>query len=96
MRQFGASGVTGLNFYSLFVAVVGEARADGFANSDIEASVPVLAVVFLGVVGGRHQCRPATDEELQRTDPESPIKEPTGFMFARQGFCEFLAEVFGV
>jgi len=26
LRQFGASGVTGLNFYSLFVAVVGEAR----------------------------------------------------------------------
>ncbi len=40
--------------------------------------------------------RPERREELQRPDPESPIKEPTGFMFARQRFCEFLAEVFGV
>jgi hypothetical protein len=67
-----------------------------FATSAIEASAPILAVVFLGVVSGRHHCRPATPEELQRPDPELPIKEPTGFMFARQRFCEFLAEVFGV
>jgi hypothetical protein len=57
-----------------------------FANSDIEASEPILAVLFLGVVGAKHQCRPATPEELHRPDPESPIKEPTGFMFARQDF----------
>jgi len=65
-----------------------------FANSAIEASAPILAVVFLGVVGGRHQCRPGTAEELQRTDPESPIKEPTGFMFTSQRFHD-LSEGFG-
>ena len=65
-----------------------------FANSDIRGSETVLAVVFLGVIGGRHQCRPATDEELQKLDLESPIKEPTGFMFARQRFDDLL-EGFG-
>jgi len=65
-----------------------------FANSDIEASEPVLGVMFLGVVGGRHQCRPAIAEELQRPDPETPIKEPTGFMFVSQRFND-LFEGFG-
>ena len=65
-----------------------------FPNSAIEVSEPILAVVFLGVVGGRHQCRPATAEELQRPNPESPIKEPTGFMFVRQRFHDLL-EGFG-
>jgi len=31
---------------------------------------------------------------LQRPDPESPIKEPTGFMFVRQRFNDLL-EGFG-
>ena len=66
-----------------------------FANSDIEASAPILAVVFLGVVGAKHQCRPATAQELLRPDPESPIPDPTGFMFANQRFCEMLVEVLG-
>jgi len=65
-----------------------------FPNSDIEASEPILALVFLGVVGGRHQCRPATAEELRRPDPEMPIKEPTGFMFTSQRFHDLL-EGFG-
>ena len=56
----------------------------------------ILAVVFLGTVGAKHQCRPATDEELQRPAPELSIKEPTGFMFARQRFCEILVEVMGM
>jgi len=64
------------------------------ANSAIEASEPILAVMFLGVVGGRHQCRPATAEELQRPDPELPIQKPTGFMFANQRFNDLL-EGFG-
>ena len=59
-----------------------------FANSAIEASEPSLALAFLGVVGGRHHCRPATDEELHRPDPAPPIKEPTGFMFVRQRFSD--------
>lgn len=60
------------------------------ANSDIEARKPVRGLMFLEAVGGSHQCRPATDEELQRPDPESPIKEPTGFMFVRQRFDDLL------
>ena len=64
-----------------------------FAGSH-EAGAPILAVVFLGVVGGKHQCRPATAEELRRPDPETPIKEPTGFMFANQRFHDLL-EGFG-
>jgi len=63
-------------------------------NSTIEASGPVLAVTFLGVAGGGHECRPATAEELRRPDPETPINEPTGFMFANQRFHDLL-EGFG-
>jgi hypothetical protein len=65
-------------------------------NSNIRASEPVLGVMFLGVAGGRHQCRPATAEELQRPDSESPITDPTGFMFANQRFCEVLVDVMGM
>lgn len=61
-----------------------------FANSDIEAGEPISALVFLGVVAGRHHCRPASDEELQRADPESPIEEPTGFMFVKPRFDDLL------
>jgi hypothetical protein len=65
-----------------------------FANSAIGASGPVLAVTFLGAAGGRHECRPATAQELQRPDLELPIKEPIGFMFVRQRFSD-LFEGFG-
>src|SRR5271157_1255780 len=58
-------------------------------NTHIEAetAITIPALVFLGVVGVKHQCRPATDEELQRAETESPIKEPTAFMFGRQMVC---------
>ena len=54
------------------------------AHTDLDTLQTIPAIVFLGVVGAKHQCRPATGDELQGTDTESPIKEPTGFMFARQ------------
>ena len=66
-------------------------------NTQIEAEtmLTIPALVFVGVVGVKHQCRPATDAELQRAETESPIKEPTGFMYGRQRFCELLVEVMG-
>jgi hypothetical protein len=65
------------------------------SNTDLETMLTIPALVFLGVVGVKHQCRPATDEELRRPEAESLIKTPTGFMFGRQRFYEFLVEVMG-
>jgi hypothetical protein len=65
------------------------------SNTDIETLQTITALVFLGVGDVKHQCRRATDEELQREETESPIEEPTGFMLARQRFCERLVEVMG-
>jgi hypothetical protein len=70
-----------------------------FANTrfdpDSEAVLTIPAIVFLGVVGAKHQCRPATDEELRRAETEAPIKAPAFFTYGRQRFCELLVEVFG-
>jgi hypothetical protein len=60
-----------------------------------EAVVTIPAIVFLGVVGAKHQCRPATGEELQRVRTESPLKAPTFFKYGWQTYCELLVEVFG-
>jgi hypothetical protein len=65
------------------------------ANTDFESMLTTSALVFLGVAEVKHQCRPATEEDLVRTETESPIKEPTGFMFSNQRFCEVLVEVMG-
>ncbi len=65
------------------------------ANTDFETMSTISALVFLGVAEVKHQCRPATEEDLVRTEAEPPIKEPTGFTFGNQRFCEFLVEVFG-
>ena len=66
------------------------------ANTDFETMSTISALVFLGVAEVEHQCRPATEEDLVRTEAESPIKEPPGFTFGNQRFCELLVEVFGV
>ncbi len=63
-----------------------------FALAD---SDPILGVVFLGVIGTKHQCRPATADELQQMCLEPAIKEPTDFIFANQRFCELMVEVMG-
>ena len=56
----------------------------------------IPAVLFLGVVDVKHQCRAAaSDEELQGAPTELPRRKPTSFMFARQRFCDLLVEVFG-
>lgn len=64
-------------------------------NTDFEAMLTLSAIVFLGVVGVKHKCRPATNEELQRTASEFPTKQPAAFMFGNQRFCELLVEVMG-
>ncbi len=56
---------------------------------------PVYGVVFLGVLGAKHQCRPATPDQLQQMCSEPAIKKPTDFMFANQTFCDFLVDVMG-
>jgi hypothetical protein len=68
---------------------------DVLLNTDFETMLTIPAVTFLGVVGVKHQCRPATAEELQRPQTET-IGEPTGFMFGRQRFRELMVEVMGV
>jgi len=53
------------------------------ANTDFETMVTISALVFLGIVDVKHQCRAATEEDLLRVETELPIKEPTGFMFKK-------------
>jgi hypothetical protein len=65
------------------------------ASADFELMTTISAVVFLGVVGVKHQCRPATEEDLRKAETELPTKEPTGFMFSQQRFNELLVEVMG-
>jgi hypothetical protein len=65
------------------------------ANIDFETMLTTSALVFLGVADVKHQCRPVSEEDLLRAGKESPIKEPTGFMFGNQRYCELLVEVFG-
>jgi len=64
-------------------------------NTDLKAMLTITAIVFLGQVGTKHQCRPATDEELQRAEIGPPVNEPTWFRFAQQRFYELLVEVMG-
>ena len=35
----------------------------------------ILAVTFLGVIDGMNACRPATDEELRRPEPDEFFRE---------------------
>lgn len=65
------------------------------ANTEFETMLTTSALVFLEVADVKHQCRPAIEEDLLRAEKESPIKEPTGFMFANQRICEVLVEVMG-
>jgi hypothetical protein len=64
-------------------------------STDFEAMVTISALVFLGVVGVKHQCRPVTKEDLRRAETELHTQEPTGFMFGQQRFKEMLVEVMG-
>ena len=66
-----------------------------FANTDFETMRTTSALVFLGVADVKHHCRPATEEDLLPAEKGSPTKEPTGFMFGNQRFCEVLVEVIG-
>ena len=65
------------------------------SDTDFETMITISAIVFLGVVGVKHQCRPATEEEFRQAEAESPIKEPTRFLFGQQRFKEMLVEVMG-
>ena len=69
------------------------------ANTDFDPDsgglLTVPAIVFLGVVGTKHQCRPATAEEWRRAGAESPKKTPIFFRYAWQRFCVLSVEVFG-
>ncbi len=66
------------------------------SNTDIDAMLTIPAVVFLGVIGDKHRCRPASEEELPGAATELPSREPIGFMYAKQIFCEALVEVMGM
>jgi hypothetical protein len=64
-------------------------------NTDSEAMLTISAVMFLGVAGTKHGCRPLTEEEFRKTETEVPTQEPTGFKFGQQRFKEMLVEVMG-
>ena len=64
-------------------------------NTDFEAMTTISAVVFLGVVGVKHQCRAITPEDFRQAVVELPFREPPGFMFGQQRFKEMLVEVMG-
>jgi hypothetical protein len=63
-------------------------------NTDFETMQTISAIVFMGVVGAKHQCRPATDEDLQQPKTE-PIRDPTIYRLGQQRLCEMLVEVMG-
>jgi hypothetical protein len=65
------------------------------SNTDFEAMTTTSAVVFLGVVGVKHQCRPVTEGDFREKVTDLPIVEPTAFMFGQQRFKEILVEVMG-
>jgi len=65
------------------------------SNTDFEAGLTIQAVVFVGVVGAKHQCRPATREDLQGVETESPLQTAPFFKYGRQRCCEILVEVMG-
>jgi hypothetical protein len=65
------------------------------ANADFEAMTTISAVIFLGVVGVKHQCRPVTEEDFREEVTDLPTKEPTVFMFGQQRAKEILVEVMG-
>jgi protein-disulfide isomerase-like protein with CxxC motif len=63
-------------------------------NTDFETGITIAGLVFTGILGHKHQCRPATDDEMQQQEAER-IREATGFMYAQQRFSELLVEVLG-
>jgi hypothetical protein len=65
------------------------------SNTDFEAGLTISAVVFVGVVGAKHQCRPATREDLKSVETESPLQAPPFFKYGWQRFCDLLVEVMG-
>jgi hypothetical protein len=65
------------------------------SNTDFEAGLTIPAVVFVGVGGAKHQCRPATREDLQSVETESTLQTPPFFKYGWQRFCEVLVEVMG-
>ena len=64
-------------------------------DPDFETVLTISGVVFLGAADARHQCRPATAEDLQREDVESPIEVPAFFKYGEQTFSDLLVGVFG-
>jgi hypothetical protein len=65
------------------------------ASADFESMTTISSVVFLGVVGVKHHCKPATEEEFRQAETDLPIAAPTGFRFGQQRFREMLVEVMG-
>jgi hypothetical protein len=65
------------------------------SNTDFDSMLTISAIKFLGVGDSKHQCRPATEEELKRLSIEVPIEDPSWFYFGKQRMCELLVEVFG-
>ena len=77
------------------IIAAGFAHREVLANTDFEAGLTIPAVVFVGVVGAKHQCRPATDEDLQGVKAELPLQTPPFFKYGWQRLCEVLVEVMG-
>ena len=72
---------------------------EGIANSALDPDtgdvLTIPAIVFLGVGGAKHQCRPATDEELQNFQIRITHQDPGIFSYGQQKLREVLIEIFG-
>jgi hypothetical protein len=66
------------------------------SSTDSETMTIIRGLVFLGIGGAKHECRPATVEEWDQPETEKPIRDPSGFAFCQQRRCDLLVEVFGV
>ena len=65
------------------------------ANTDFEAGLTIPGVVYVGVIGAKHQSRPATGEDLQGVEAELALQTPPFFKYGWQRICEVLVEVMG-
>ena len=66
-------------------------------ESEASATISAIAsIVFVGVVEGKYQCRPATEEELQRAETQPPVERPPFFRYGWQRFQDVLVDVMGV
>jgi hypothetical protein len=56
-------------------SIYGASTQLGSGLNDSGATLSILAVTFLGVIDGKHVCRPATEQELQQPETDEYFRE---------------------